>query len=486
MVQTMSYIKNLLYDYMEEMNITDYTEFTERECLKFKIKYLTDSISTTEPLVVEFYESIFPRKTDLTRWIMLKSKDGFISYGYNNLDDFICASNTFSKLPVDTYFSSALYDGWYKSKNAHYSNVLFLDIDGLDDINLNHMSSAEIADWLKETYSVTDAMLPNWAITSGHGLHLYYVIDELDYTNPEHTRLRDYYTKMLICFYKGDRICKNVNHILRLPFSFNCKHEPIQTKLHHLNDSKDTDISRLDFFYCSDDKLLAYDEECAAKRKSNTKSKSSAKPVNHNITKPASHIKQYTDDFIVAPDSLKYFDDFRRNARYTNIIKDLHNYYVRHKGQIGGRRNIFVHILASYCKMAHMPLEEVLDNIEVYCTSDFLEEAHDTVKKVYASEVIYHYQNDTIAELLDFNESDYTYSYCCYSDAARIQRKKQNNNRAKDKQFKYKREQSASFHKNLEEYIADHPDESSSDIATYFGLSIRTIQRLKKKLRESK
>ena len=33
---------------------------------------------------------------------------------------------------------------------------------------------------------------------------------------------------------------------------------------------------------------------------------------------------------------MNYFVDFKPHARYWNIIKDLHNYYVRHKGNIFG------------------------------------------------------------------------------------------------------------------------------------------------------
>ena len=63
---------------------------------------------------------------------------------------------------------------------------------------------------------------------------------------------------MLICYFNADVACSNKNHILRLRFSYNCKKEPLLTQLHKLNDASNTDIKRLDYFYCSTEDTIQY------------------------------------------------------------------------------------------------------------------------------------------------------------------------------------------------------------------------------------
>ena len=483
----MSAIKNLLYDYMDETDNFDYTHFTEKDFIKFQIKYLTVPINAPNKLMIDFFDSVLPQRNNLQRWLMIICQGGCINYKYNTTRDFVNACATVSTLPVNDFFSAAVYDNWYVAENARYSNVIFLDIDGIDDADLINMDSSAISDWLMNKYNVPEALLPNWVVCSGHGLHLYFIVDEIDFKDHEQSRLRDYYTKMLICYFKADRICKNKNHILRLPLSYNCKKRAVQTRLHHLNNSHDTNISRLEFFYCSDEDIIAYDNECSQKQKDHA-NKNTLKDVRtkKRIKEHTTNIVDYSSlKFCVPPNSLKYFDDFRRNARYSNTIKDLHNYYVRHKGRINGQRNIFIHILATFLRMTQLPLNEAIDYIEPYCTTDFLAEAQSVVKSVYEKEKIYHYSNDTIAFLLNFTPADHNNSYCCYSDKERAARRKESNRRAKAKQYKDARAKKKEFKDNLHNFISENLDMSSSSIATQYSISIRTIQRIKKQIRDS-
>ena len=131
-----------------------------------------------------------------------------------------------------------------------------------------------------------------------------------------------------------------------------------------------------------------------------------------------------------------------------------------------------------------MSLDEAIDFIEPYCTVDFYNEAVKAVTKIYNKNKAYNYNNDTIASLLSFTDIDYAQSYCCYNDSQRLERKRESNRRAKDKQFKEARQKRKEARANICTFIKENPTMSTKDIAIIFDVSNRTVQRIKKELRE--
>lgn len=497
----MSAIKNLLYDYMEARDNFDYKSFTSQDFLKFKAEYLTPT-TPIPPIVIEFFDAIIPKSDYYKRWIMLINKTDSANFGYNSMNDFLIGYSRYAPMQVNTFFSPCLYDGWYTSSHARLCKVIFLDIDGITDIDLLNMSASEISEWLCDTYNVPPYLLPNWCICTGHGVHLYFIVDEMDFTDTEQSRLRDYYTQMLICYFHADITCRNRNHILRLPFSNNCKQEAMQTKLHRLNNSTDTSLARLDYFYCSSKEVETYKQDSykiISEKSARTREQNKTDKPNFTEIFPEKKVSKPVNDkichtFCVAPETMDYFVDFKPHARYWNIIKDLHNYYVRHKGNIFGCRNVFIHIMATLLKKVGMPLDEACDFIEPYCTIDFLKEAIRTVKYIYTptqdnkddtEAKYYHYNNESIALLLGFTEIDYASSYSCFNEASRKERKRESNRRAKDKQLKEKRTRKQLQKEYLHNFISENLDMPSSEIAILFDISTRTVQRIKKKIRES-
>ena len=485
----MSAMKEILLDYMETKGKYNYDEFTSNDFYKIQTDYFTPTPTTpVPPLVIEFFNSVIPKSDSYRRYIMLLGKTGCANYKYKTDEEFIKGYSKYAPLLTDTFFSPCLYDGWWESVNACLCNVIFLDIDGISDVNLLTMSTIEISDWLTDTYNIPSHLLPDWCICTGHGIHLYFVVDEMDYTDTEQGKLRDYYTDMLICYFHADVSCSNRNHILRLPFSYNCKQEPLLTQLHKLNDASCTDIKRLDYFYCSTEDTIQYrsdsykirTEKSAKTRELNPNNSTEKKPQKPKKTKAPDKISH---DFCVPIENVKYFDDFKRNARYWNIIKDLNNYYVRHNGNIVGCRNAFIHIMATFLKKVHKSLDEAIDFIEPYCTVDFYDEAITAVNKIYNKDKQYNYTNDKIASLLYFTDMDYAQSYCCYNDSKRLERKREANRRAKDKQFKEARQKRKAKKDNICNFIKENPTMPTKDIAIIFDVSTRTIQRIKIELR---
>jgi len=228
----MSAMKEILLDYMETKGKYNYDEFTSNDFYKIQTTYFTPTPTTpVPPLVIDFFNSVIPKSDSYKRYIMLLGKTGCANYKYKTDEEFIAGYSKYAPLLTDTFFSPCLYDGWWESVNACLCNVIFLDIDGITDVNLLTMSTTEISDWLTETYNIPSHLLPDWCICPGHGIHLYFVVDEMDYTDTEQGKLRDYYTDMLICYFHADVSCSNRNHILRLPFSYNCKNSELWTPI---------------------------------------------------------------------------------------------------------------------------------------------------------------------------------------------------------------------------------------------------------------
>ena len=96
----------------------------------------------------------------------------------------------------------------------------------------------------------------------------------------------------------------------------------------------------------------------------------------------------------------------------------------------------------------------------------------------------YNYNNDKIASLSYFTDMDYAQSYCCYNDSKRLERKREANRRAKDKQFKEARQKRKAKRDNICTFIKENPTMPTKDIAIIFDVSTRTIQRIKKELRK--
>ena len=268
----MSATKNLIMTY-EEMIGKDLDDFTDKDFLKIET---TDILQNTalpcDPQTIEFFDAIYgsDNRTDLKRWIMVSDHNSQVNYGYTNQSDLIQAISALLPNEYNLFFTPALFFGWRTDAHAHYIRTIFIDIDGIDEY-FPDMDDLQIKQWLIDTYRLPDQLLPNWVVASGHGLHLYYIVDELDLLDPSQSGLRKTYTGYLLTYFHGDIACRNPSHIMRVPGSYNIKRKPYpQTVLHHLNTDKNYEITRLDYFQTAADAVTAYQkaqqEEINAKR----------------------------------------------------------------------------------------------------------------------------------------------------------------------------------------------------------------------------
>ena len=116
-------------------------------------------------------------------------------------------------------------------------------------------------------------------------------------------------------------------------------------------------------------------------------------------------------------------------------------------------------------------------------SEDFKKEGMSAFDTTFFNATNYHYRNTTIAELLQFTDADIKQSYCNFSEE-RIQQAKKNtqNNQAK----KRKEQRNTAEKKQLmyEDVKLHYHDMSVVDLAIIWDVSPRTINRIKKRIRE--
>ena len=166
-----------------------------------------------------------------------------------------------------------------------------------------------------------------------------------------------------------------------------------------------------------------------------------------------------------------------RNTMFGRRITDLLNYYYRRNGKIDGYRNIFftifVHTLKAWGFTEDKTEERCLDLIE----PDFEAELHQIIKKAYSNSKTYKFTNETIAELLNFQEYDYEQSYSTYREQDRLERERLRGKKRYEA-TKVKNKVSRAL---LEQAVIQNSHLKLRELAEMLGISIATASRIRNK-----
>lgn len=481
------FMNDLIVDYICEHDLLP-EEITWKDIIKITLSAFVQE--ENKDLEIEtFLKSIFcPHpEEEIMYWVMVNNNTDNLNLAYKDLDKLILDLSYLANEHYNIYYSPALFTGWRTDENVRYVSTIFVDIDDVNHTDFSDMQKNEVKNWLLSTYPITEEQLPNWCVCSGHGLHLYYLVEELDLKNETDLELRDRYTDYLIAFFSSDIACRNKSRILRVPNSINIKKEPKKTNIYQFNTDDNRSIKRLDCFCNTSEYITEYMEnaknERTKKRLATLKAKGKInldkkKRKGKALTKSKQNLSNHTADL----SKLKYETTFSPHSRYWNMIKDLNNYFVRHNGAIDGCRELFIHILTCFLKRV-MPYEKAKTYIKKYMSEDFEKEGMSAFDTTFFNATNYHYRNTTIAELLQFTDADIKQSYCNFSEE-RIQQAKKNtqNNQAK----KRKEQRNTAEKKQLmyEDVKLHYHDMSVVDLAIIWDVSTRTINRIKKRIRE--
>lgn len=502
----MSAMKDLFMDIEEEFGM-DYASIPELKLFKYQTEN-TAITPATDHRLIQFFHDVVPDHTNMNYYGMVTQGKNYANLPYYSLNDLCAYASTYSSMDYNVYFSPAAYSGWRNDVNVRYVKSLFVDIDDIDDDTLN-MTTSELTEWLISQYALPLNLLPNWAVCSGHGIHLYYIIDELDLSDPDNLLLRKKYIDNLIYYFNSDIACRNLSRVMRVPLSYNVKDEKTPTRLHHLNQDTYYSIQRLDFFLADSATIDTYFQEANAsknaKRKETMKKngttagrKKGKKAVSHNphkIDLSVTNKKLETSHNNASSYnqksgfSMEYRYNYYPHARAWNIIVDLHNYYVRRKGNITGYRHTFCFILSAYYKLCESDMDKALSAILPYFEISFQEEAKTTIESVYQSKNKIRFTNRLIAIYLDFMEDDYNQSYCNYSPEGALACRKKNLKRSRKKQLLYaksrptKKQEETSF--QLAYVEANMDTRTNMELAADLGVSRSTIKRIKQQIKAS-
>lgn len=492
---------------------------TERFDFLFDVELcLSTTRKEPEAALKTFFYSIFGELNHKERiWTMTSTSDGLTdNLSFSSTEEALTALTALSELNYNLYYSPTIYTNkWRTNKNTKRSQTLFVDIDGMDESILS-MSEAEIKTYLCATYQLTEEQLPNWITISGHGLHLYYLIEPLDLTTEEGRNIWALYTDYLITYFKADIACRNRSRILRFPTSKNAKSKDDirQTRLLHLNHCTERNIDRLNCFAFPQTEIDHYIKLCndmLSARRAETRAKNKAlkeataeqknstleqlliqlttlekegtkqnKILTEN-TKKKTPIKKITNSH--SDLNLKLYP-MEAHTRYTRILRDLHNYAARRHGVPEGYRAIYTHLTAIYLKKVSWTEDYAKEYIAAYVDSDFLQEAYSIIEAIYNGKE-YRYTNANIAKLLDFNEEDLKYSFANYTweQCKKANHKKHDAYNAKryaDQRTERKKKQ-----EERKEYIAAHWNEAIEEIAKKLSCSVRTVYYIRSKIKSS-
>ena len=480
----------MFIDYIEnlEFGVLDFEDLVCSEDFKYEMhRKLASNRADDLPLLKDFLFDVFPRaprlkdKTQERFYIMPQiDEDNKTNIKYKTLDSLYEACCKLYKEQIHFYFVPCYFTGWRNDQGVSSTFAFCIDIDRVGDYDFLVMTESEIKDALISTYRLPMELLPNWAVSSGHGIHLYYLIEELDLTQKDLLMLRNKYVNSMTLYFKADYMCANPSHIFRVPYSHNIKNidNIRQTKLYHLNSSSNRSLSRLDYFLCTDEEFATYRE--AQKNRSEEKRKATLKannttrgrkkttkdPVNveqtmsdrseekrkttlkanntsrgrKKETKEPVNVEQAMSDILcrIAPEwfthtEIKYTIDDKTprgnikdlycnyskmpsNSRYTRVLRDLHNYAARRCGVPIGFRNKFAFIYATYSKLCHYSSDRCYSEIKQYVEPDFYKEALLVVQKVYSYEYTYSLTLYQLALLLEFTHHDINHSFCVYAN----------------------------------------------------------------------
>lgn len=295
-----------------------------------------------------------------------------------------------------------------KNKNGLKAKSLVIDIDGIEGIE--ELNEKNIEEFLKREYFVAQNQLPNYICFSGHGLHLYYILSE----EADNNELRKEVHKQLVKLFFADASCVPFCHCFRVPCSYNLKNNSaIKSRLYKTSNDQ---TYRIDEFDWIDDifeseeyfeKIAAETEKHEAKKSEKLRQESDEKTTRKSDEKSEKIISETAEKInedIINFNSLNYKNHNEANSRNKHLLIDLHNYYVRHNGLVVGVRHNFFMIMANVLKNNKFTEDEAHKFIKKYISEShsFYPEALADLTRVYTSDKIYNYRNETIAEWLNF------------------------------------------------------------------------------------
>lgn len=386
----------------------------------------------------------------------------------------------FSEMNLNVFICPNSFRLPFKRKNCiHGTSCLFVDIDD-HDVDFLGMDKNEIKEYLNINYPLTKKIMPAWVSKSGHGLHLYFVTERYNFYDDDKKQIDDYIVnyrnrleKSLVTYFRGDVKCLDLPREMRLPFSFNCKKEKIQTILYNYEQNQFLAYEDMNIYLLDDEDVDLY-----FKTQNHLKHSKNKNASVRNTKIESKPVIKFT-----SLDVINYYFKhkiYKTKSSTYNIILDLEDYYNCRKG-FEGFRNTFYFIYAVKLKQYGLNEEEALKRcFDLNNDNDFNNEIEYIVHYQYENN--YKITNIKIHELLQFTELEINCFRCAYTEERKLLDKKK---RLKKLSNKRKIERGFKNNKQLQiDIIKNNPELSRAELSNILGCSLSTISRIKRELKK--
>lgn len=366
-------------------------------------------------------------------------------------------------------------------RNIVASNCYFVDIDEvIMEKPVYNCTQEEIKQYLVSTYPFLKECGFSYCLMSGRGLHLYFTLKNTEYLfgekyrngrRIEHRKL----TGDLIKLMGADSACKNLNRVLRVPFSVNRKIN-VRTR-----------------FFVQEENIKKYSREMLKQFTDSYIIKEEPKVQVKQITQKFSKKEQtviVTNQEKVYSDSQKEMFHKRailaRKALFQSRRKDLEKWYGLHRSDMEGRRHNFFLIYSIVLK--ELGFSQKVVERKCFFMNDRLTTplSDNELLKYITQKHRYLFRNETIAEWLNFTQAEIASFECNYTKEAMLEHRREKGQYYRE----LKREESTAKKEEKENRIFEiiHANEelSMNELAKVLSCSKATAWRWYKKYQEKK
>lgn len=297
--------------------------------------------------------------------------------------------------------------------NIIASNSFFIDIDSLEgklEKPIYNCTEQEIKEYLEKTYPFIKESGYSYVTMSGRGLHIYFTLEYTEYLfaskyrnyrRMEHRKL----TEEMIQITGADAACKNLNRVLRVPFSINRKMN-IRSRL-YMQEENCKKYSR----QMLQEYLKPFKEFVDNSTNEQAKVFEKKKRSKENISEIPE--TEYTE---MEKNELSLRAKKGKETLYKNRKADLEEWYNLHRSDMKGRRHYF--FLIYIMTLRQLEFAETYIKKKCFYLNDGLIESipENEILRIIYDKKRYLFRNESIADLLNFTQREITSFKCNYSD----------------------------------------------------------------------
>ena len=375
--------------------------------------------------------------------------------------------------------SKGHYQNWEQYISA--SNCYYIDIDTVNTSKpIYNCTEQEILQYLHQEYPLLAESRPSYILMSGGGLHLYFSLEHTEYlfgtryVNKQryrHRQLTSDYIKLL----NADKACKNMNRLLRVPFSYNMKYS-IKTRFFCYEDA--CQRYSYDLLQANAAKYLLPDDHPVVNQPKALREASSAKENSNHKTYERKNITT----------TAEYRSQIAINARkalFTARRNDLEKWFFMHLKNMDGYRHKFFLIYSIVLRNLNSKEDYILRqciDLNNKLPNPFSESE---LERTVTQKVKYNFKNETIAEFLDFTQYEITDFECHYGKEAIEQYHRECSKKNREKAKAERRKKQAEKESRIFSIIKSNPDATVRELAKLISCSPATACRWVQKYKGS-